>query len=285
MRPVDLPPAEAYPHGTRARYVARCRCDECRGANREYARARALAKARGETNELVPAAPVRAHLLKLSRAGVGYKSAAEASGVSRSVVAGVYFGGATQLRRQLAQRLLAVDASAVADGACVDARPTMALVRKLVSLGVTRARIATVALGLETPALQIGRGGRVLASTALAIEKFARRELPVLKLMRQPCPLCRHAHDGDRQAAEYCAAEMARGVVAHEVPVGTTANQRISAERVLSLVPTDDTISPEEVAQALGVDRVRIDQALARLARSGRVRRVAVGAYSKTEAA
>lgn len=34
MRPVDLPPIEHYPHGTRARYVAGCRCTECRAANK-----------------------------------------------------------------------------------------------------------------------------------------------------------------------------------------------------------------------------------------------------------
>lgn len=33
MRPADLPPAEHYEHGTRARYVSGCRCDNCRAAN------------------------------------------------------------------------------------------------------------------------------------------------------------------------------------------------------------------------------------------------------------
>lgn len=39
MKPADLPDPESYPHGTRARYVARkCRCDTCRAANTQYAR-------------------------------------------------------------------------------------------------------------------------------------------------------------------------------------------------------------------------------------------------------
>lgn len=47
-RPSDLPGAERFEHGTRARYVTGCRCDECRAANtRAYhdrqARARAAA--------------------------------------------------------------------------------------------------------------------------------------------------------------------------------------------------------------------------------------------------
>lgn len=33
MRPASLPPAEQYAHGTRARYVAGCRCPECRASN------------------------------------------------------------------------------------------------------------------------------------------------------------------------------------------------------------------------------------------------------------
>lgn len=36
MRPIDLPPAEDYAHGKRARYVSGCRCDECRAANAAY---------------------------------------------------------------------------------------------------------------------------------------------------------------------------------------------------------------------------------------------------------
>jgi hypothetical protein len=32
-RPADLPRAEAFVHGTRARYVSGCRCEACRGAN------------------------------------------------------------------------------------------------------------------------------------------------------------------------------------------------------------------------------------------------------------
>lgn len=47
-RPPDLPPAERYAHGTRARYVTGCRCPPCRASNTAYyhqrqARAKALA--------------------------------------------------------------------------------------------------------------------------------------------------------------------------------------------------------------------------------------------------
>lgn len=49
MRPASLPPLERYKHGTRGRYVAGCRCPECRESNRLYyhvLKERALAAAR-----------------------------------------------------------------------------------------------------------------------------------------------------------------------------------------------------------------------------------------------
>lgn len=46
---------EKYPHATRARYVfAKCRCEPCRNANREYANARAAATRKPWTIEFAP---------------------------------------------------------------------------------------------------------------------------------------------------------------------------------------------------------------------------------------
>lgn len=57
MRPADLPPAERYPHGTRARYVTGCRCAPCRESNRLYYHQR-QARAKALANEVsAPAAP------------------------------------------------------------------------------------------------------------------------------------------------------------------------------------------------------------------------------------
>lgn len=39
-RPADMPGAERWPHGVRARYVCGCRCDECRAANTKRSRER-----------------------------------------------------------------------------------------------------------------------------------------------------------------------------------------------------------------------------------------------------
>jgi len=55
-RPHDMPPAEHFAHGTRARYVTGCRCEPCRASNRASYHER---KARGLTAaaELAPPAP------------------------------------------------------------------------------------------------------------------------------------------------------------------------------------------------------------------------------------
>jgi hypothetical protein len=39
-RPADMPDAERWPHGVRARYVGGCRCDECKAANASRCRER-----------------------------------------------------------------------------------------------------------------------------------------------------------------------------------------------------------------------------------------------------
>ena len=52
-----FPPSEAYPHGTRARYVCGCRCAECRRATADYERCR-LERANAAARDLPLAAPV-----------------------------------------------------------------------------------------------------------------------------------------------------------------------------------------------------------------------------------
>jgi rubrerythrin len=53
VKPVDLPPASSFAHGTRSRYVAdKCRCAACREANRLYYHER-QARMRARLGELV----------------------------------------------------------------------------------------------------------------------------------------------------------------------------------------------------------------------------------------
>lgn len=123
-------------------------------------------------NGLVDAAPVRKHLRRLSRAGVGYKSVAIAADVGRTTLAGILSGKKTRIRKRAAQRVLAVTAEAVADHALVDAAATWRLIEKLLARGFTSAELAR-RLGMKTPAIQIGKR-QVLARTALAVERLYR---------------------------------------------------------------------------------------------------------------
>lgn len=122
-------------------------------------------------NGLVDAARARAHLLALSRVGVGYKQVAAAADVSGTVVAKIRFGHRSKIRAATERAILAVDRDAVADHAIVPAGPTWKRIRWLLDEGFTRGRIAREALGVQRPALQIGRR-RVLASTATKIERY-----------------------------------------------------------------------------------------------------------------
>lgn len=165
----------ARPHATRLRYLGGCRCVPCRAANSRYSTARAAARARGETAGLVPAAPGRAHLLKLSSLGVGYKSVAAAASVAASVVAKIRSGERTQVRATTLRRILAIDAGARADASTVPAGPTWRRIDQLLEEGYTKGRLARL-LGAQRPALQLGRR-RVLAGSAARVERLHRRLL------------------------------------------------------------------------------------------------------------
>jgi hypothetical protein len=226
-----MPPAERYAHGTLARYVARCRCDLCRGAirQREADRARRVHEAAAEVqpnlgppvlkkmmragveitvpacpgtggkpcvgggtwlrtgrpvclacvdraavwNGMVDAAPVRAHLLKLRRQGLGHKTVAAAADVGATTLSRILWGEKKLIRAQSAARVLAVTKDAIADGGRVPAGPTLKLVGELLAAGLTKQGIAR-RLGQKGPSLQIGPR-YVQARTALTVKKLLAR--------------------------------------------------------------------------------------------------------------
>ncbi len=126
----------------------------------------------------VDAGPMRTHLHKLSRQGVGYKAVADACDVSHTVLAEVLSLRKKAVRKRTADRVLAVTKDALADHACVDAGPTWKLIRELLAVPTldgtgrmfSRAEIAR-RLGYESPALQLRRG-KVLAVTALRVRNL-----------------------------------------------------------------------------------------------------------------
>lgn len=158
-------------HGRRARYTAGCRCDLCRAANRNYARKRLQAQREGDWNGLVDAGPARAHLLSLSRAGVGRRAVAAASDVALSVIQQVRSGEKQLIRARTARRLLAVTPDMVSDRALVKPGRTHQRIKHLVEEeGFSKAEIAR-RLGYARPALQFKRG-RMTARNVARVERL-----------------------------------------------------------------------------------------------------------------
>jgi hypothetical protein len=177
MRPADLPPADRFPHGTRARYIAgRCRCLRCRAANARYSSARQYASTHGDWNGLVPADRARQHLRWLSRHGVGRRAVAAASDVAASALAEIRAGRQTQIRARTERRILAVDLTCIADHALVPSSGAWQLLARLIAHGYPKARIAK-ALGLKRPALQFDPTKPMTAATVLRIERTYRELL------------------------------------------------------------------------------------------------------------
>lgn len=96
------------PHGTRARYVAGCRCLICKAAASRYATKRQAARKEGDTRELVDAGQLRDHLSRLHESGMSHRAIAAAAGVSQPIISGIRSGAKLRVRRHIAKRLLAL---------------------------------------------------------------------------------------------------------------------------------------------------------------------------------
>jgi hypothetical protein len=172
MKPHDLPTADRLACATRAKYMAGCRCLPCRAANSRYECERAVARKAGDWNGLVPAVVARAHLVKLSRRGVGRRAVAAASDVSHTILQDIRSGKKTQIRQRTERRILAVTADALSDRALVPAGRTHALIANLLDEGFTKKEIAR-RLGYLSPALQLNRT-TITAKNAARVERFYR---------------------------------------------------------------------------------------------------------------
>lgn len=170
---------DGFAHGTRARYVGGgCRCEPCRKANREYAAARARARAQGDTGELIDAAPVRAHLAALAEQGVGRRAVAAACDVALSTLRSVGQGRKLRVRASTARRILAVDAGAIADGGLVPAGPTRQALRELLRLGLTKTEVARrMGSSAKVPSLQLV-ARHVTAKNALRVQRLLAEVTP-----------------------------------------------------------------------------------------------------------
>ena len=127
-------------------------------------------------NGLVSAGPARAHLMKLRRAGVGYKSVAAASDVGKTVLCGVLDRSVTQIRAETAKRILAVDADARADASIVTAQRMNRQITEMRGAGFTLRALAHL-LGYAHPdaVLQLGIRPRALAVTRRRVDRLYRK--------------------------------------------------------------------------------------------------------------
>jgi len=131
----------------------------------------------------VDAEPVREHLRALSRAGIGWKRAAQLSGISTGAVSHLLFGGpgdrkpATRVRPATAAAILAVRASAavLSPGALVPAAGTRRRLQALVAIGWPQAQLAS-RLGVQQ------------ANFGLLLTREPRRDLlPICSQIRTLC--------------------------------------------------------------------------------------------------
>ena len=186
----------AYEHGTRACYVRdACRCVDCRRANSEYQKRRHRLIGYGRRPQ-VDAAPVREHVRGLmsspyagARDGIGWRRIAELAGVNRSTVQALIWGRrgkpTKRIKRESAEKLLALGPDNLADNAVVWAADTWRYVNELVDFGVARVRIAR-ALGQKGTGLQLGRR-YVTARNARAAENLHWKVFKASAAFRKVC--------------------------------------------------------------------------------------------------
>jgi hypothetical protein len=171
LRPVAELGAER-PHGTRLRYLAGCKCFECRRSNSDYERERAKARAAGDWNGFVSADKARAHLMSLSHRGVGKRAVAAASDVALSVLTEIRTGRKQQIRARTERKILAVTPAMASDRALVKPGRTFRLIAALKDEGFSKAELAR-RLGYRNGALQF-QANRMTARNVARVENLYR---------------------------------------------------------------------------------------------------------------
>jgi hypothetical protein len=146
-------------HGDRLRYIAGCRCTDCRRANAFYAHTRRKARKEGDVNGLVSAEKARKHLLKLARLGIGRGSVQATTDISSSILCDIRYGKKTTIRARTERKILAVTRDMVSENTRVPAAKTWMIINKLLKQGYTKTQLAQL-LGRSStsnsPALRIG---------------------------------------------------------------------------------------------------------------------------------
>jgi hypothetical protein len=170
----------AREHGTRNRYTTDgCRCDPCRKACSDYNRRLHYRQVNGtiEADRVWDYGDVRLHLFNLREAGIGLRSVAERSGVSRSELARIAGWERRWISQDTARAILAVPLAAPPGPTGVDATPTRLRIRSMAWLGWSLTWQATQ-VGTTTGVLSLiatGRQAHCTAATAEAVDALWQR--------------------------------------------------------------------------------------------------------------
>lgn len=146
-------------HGTRTRYVRGCRCDDCRQANREYARRRDRHLRRvaygieERAERYVDATEARKHLEWLRSWGIGLRTVSQHTGIGRTALQQIVSGESRKVLATTADKVLGVLRDTRHGQVIVDASLTWRRIAWLQQRGWSKARIARE-LGYASPALQ-----------------------------------------------------------------------------------------------------------------------------------
>lgn len=127
--------------GTYANYtIGKCRCEECRRANREYERGRTRREIEGRSH-FVPAGPVRERVHFLMRQGMSQDEIARAAGLDDARLSDLMNGHwrtgrpLTRMKRENAKRIMAVRKRKPLPGTLVSSALAPQLVLDLMALG------------------------------------------------------------------------------------------------------------------------------------------------------
>lgn len=179
-------PGRLAPHGTRARYIAGCRCPECGEANRhyldDYKAVRAI-----EGRQTVPAYAVAEHIAKLRASGVELTAIARLTGLSVHHLRAVARGEVPRVTRRLHDAVLSVQPGDYSENWLVPAAAAVELLDELNAAGIQSKTIAK-AFGYRTEHLNIRCRKYVTQKTyrrllLLAAAAGVRRQLDVLEVV------------------------------------------------------------------------------------------------------
>jgi hypothetical protein len=162
------------PHGTRLKYMAGCKCMQCRAANSRYETSRSRLRKQGLSNGIFSAKKAQRRILKLSYQGIGYKTVAKNAGVSRTVMFKIRSGQQTHIREMTEKRILELGARSSAAGQLIDAAGTWRKIKWLLgpTCGFSKTELARrLGSKAKTPSLQI-RDDIILTRTARAVSRL-----------------------------------------------------------------------------------------------------------------